>query len=357
MRVINHKTMRLIVGLIALFMPTTVWLLSYEPNLSSISSSYWTDTGDIFVGCLFAVGFFLAAYNGRGKCGVLEKIISRVAAFFALCIALFPALDTVDPIEDPPAWILYISNNNSHIIHNASAVAFFVCLILILLIFSFRASRKGKTCRSIAYLGYSIGMLIGMPVMYVVLELYLDWYDSLFYVEYFGLVLFGLGWIHAGVYAEERKRVCSEIVKLITIPNLNPGEHNFSTGIELEADVEYYFQAEGCWKDWFLRCGPNGWGPKWNPLAYSSRMRIKGQPFFMLCGNVGKSEDKDFNFFIGNENRWMLADEIKEKFDNLEDRQLYLFANDWDTKEALSNNATLESDQGGPMQVSIYRLK
>ena len=90
MRVINYKTMRVIVGLIALLMPPAVVLLSGQEDLTSMSSisiSYWTDSRDIFVGSLFAVGFFLAAYNGTGKYERSEKWISRVACFFAVIVA------------------------------------------------------------------------------------------------------------------------------------------------------------------------------------------------------------------------------------------------------------------------------
>ena len=62
-RQINHKTMRAMVGVIALFLAPAVWLLSdVDQPLTSISISYWTNAGDIFVGALIAVGFFLFAY-------------------------------------------------------------------------------------------------------------------------------------------------------------------------------------------------------------------------------------------------------------------------------------------------------
>lgn len=53
---------RLIVGLIGLFLAVVLTLLSGTKegdNIPSMSASYWTDSGDIFVGCLFVVGFYL----------------------------------------------------------------------------------------------------------------------------------------------------------------------------------------------------------------------------------------------------------------------------------------------------------
>ena len=213
MRVINYKRMRLVIGLIAFLMPIAVWLLSGHPGLSSISISYWTHSQDIFVGSLFAVGFFMMAYKTEDQ---------------------------------------------------------------------------------------------GVP---------------------------------AGA------------TKLKKIPNLNPSKRDFSTGIEVEVDAEYFFLAEGCWQDWFIRCGPNGWGPKWKAFTYKNR--IKGQPFFILYGNVGKSNDEDLVFCIGDKYRWSVPEKVKQ----LENRELYLFANDWPTDSAYKNNKELEPDQGGPLKVTIYRLK
>ena len=53
---------RLIVGLIGLFLAVVLTLLSGTKegeNIASMSASYWTDSRDIFVGCLFVVGFYL----------------------------------------------------------------------------------------------------------------------------------------------------------------------------------------------------------------------------------------------------------------------------------------------------------
>ena len=52
-RQINYKTMRIMVGLIAILLaPTVYWLANSSQPLTSISISYWTDAGDVFVGSL-----------------------------------------------------------------------------------------------------------------------------------------------------------------------------------------------------------------------------------------------------------------------------------------------------------------
>jgi hypothetical protein len=58
-RQINHKTMRVIDGAIAVLLAPTVYLLAgSEHTLTSIRILYWTDAHEIFVGSLIVVGFF-----------------------------------------------------------------------------------------------------------------------------------------------------------------------------------------------------------------------------------------------------------------------------------------------------------
>jgi len=347
-RVINHKTMRVIIGSIAILMPIVVVLLSGYHELSSISISYWTDSHDIFVGSLVVVAFFLSAYNGTGTCGKdMEYWLSKAAFIFAMCVALFPTTDFKGCEDCAPSWIMSISNFiglKSHEIHHTAAILLFICLFLLISFFSIRAKRKGKLLRSQFYRGISFGMLLGMPGVYFLGKLS-EWYEPLFAVEVVGLSLFGVGWLVAGWYKTESQDLPEGATKLKEI-EVDPRNPDFPTGIAVQANAQYLFLAEGCWKDWFMECGPNGWGPKWNPLTYKNR--VKWKPFFLLCGNIGK--DDKHAFYIGDKHTWTVPQEVK-KFD---DRQLYLFANDWENK--YTNNKPLKSDRGGPLKVTIYRL-
>ena len=88
---IDHRTMKLIVGLIALSLPTLTNFLATLAGspLASISESYWRGgwPQTIFVGFLFAIASFLLAYNGRSR---PEMLLSKVAAGAALGVAMFP---------------------------------------------------------------------------------------------------------------------------------------------------------------------------------------------------------------------------------------------------------------------------
>lgn len=347
LRVIDHKKMRAAVGAIALLMPVAVVYLSGKPELDSISASYWTDSRDIFVGSLIAVGFFLFAYNGTGTCGRdLEFALSKVACVFSIGIALFPTAQIIDSkeIESGAVWVSQVSSFFGKVpsdLHIFFAISLFVCLFFFMLFFSQRAKRKGKLMRSRFYMFISLAMAIGMPAVYLIGERY-KFYSPIYGIEVTGLVLFGIGWLAAGLYRTEpplAERELSAGLEFITTVQVDPKELNFPTSIQVSPGEKYTFTAEGCWRDWFINCGPNGWGPDWNPLAFKNR--VKWQSFFLLCGNVGK--DDRFAFVIGDSASWVVPDEVGQ----MQDRSLYFFANDWPSM--YSNN------QGISMQVSVYR--
>ena len=73
-RTFDYVTLRLLVGLIAFAIPLVVSFLARPTALESISASYHTDAQDAFVGMLFIVAAFLAAYRGHEpKQGVVSK--------------------------------------------------------------------------------------------------------------------------------------------------------------------------------------------------------------------------------------------------------------------------------------------
>ena len=204
-RQINYKAMRVIVGLITILLAPTVYLLAGTgAKLESISISYWTDSHDIFVGALFAVGFFLAAYNGSGSFKDWEYILSKLACFFAVCIALFPTKGFSE--NDVAAkWISFVSeliNLEITTIHYGSAIFLFVCLIAMMWFFSNRAKRKSKPVRALFYRCISILMGVGIVVLFAFGNI-MGLETTILLVEWWGLTLFGIGWLTAGAYKSE----------------------------------------------------------------------------------------------------------------------------------------------------------
>ncbi len=201
-RQINYKVMRVIVGVVALLLSPTVWFLSdSETGLTSISFSYWTDSRDIFVGSLIAVGFFLSAYNGSGNGRDWEYRLSKLACIFAICVAFFPT--SGKSIEHVPAhWVQTIAGLfglQPCSVHYTAAILLFTCLIAMMWFFSIRAKSKGKPGRANFYRIVSILMVVGIVGLFLLGEiLKLD--DMLFWIEVWGLSLFGIGWLVAGSY-------------------------------------------------------------------------------------------------------------------------------------------------------------
>ncbi len=109
--VFNYKTLRLLVGIVALLLPLIVFLVAWMwtgKSVDSISASYWVDqTRDLFVGALFVIATLMAAYNGHDpqknnnnkpktwhKRIFTEGRLSRAAALGAIGVALFPTTRT-----------------------------------------------------------------------------------------------------------------------------------------------------------------------------------------------------------------------------------------------------------------------
>lgn len=88
---INHQTLKLILGLIALCLPFLAYTLSLPQNINSVSESYHQDgwARNIFVGFLFAIAAFLMAYKGyrQSKFILSEMVLSKIARVVAVLVA------------------------------------------------------------------------------------------------------------------------------------------------------------------------------------------------------------------------------------------------------------------------------
>lgn len=204
-REINYKTMRVVVGIIAILLAPLVHFFSgSQEELTSISISYWTDARDIFVGSLVAVGFFLFAYNGEGGKADWEFYLSKAACLFAVCVALFPTTGYSN-VNVAPAWTATLSGalglRPTHV-HYCAAILLFACLIVMMWFFSYRALRKNKRSRAYFYRLVAILMALGIGALFVIGRM-LGWDNTVWYVEVWGLSLFGIGWLAAGTYKTE----------------------------------------------------------------------------------------------------------------------------------------------------------
>jgi hypothetical protein len=196
---INQRTMKFIVGAIAIGLPIAIALLT-GMAVGSISESYWygdpslpMTARSVFVGCLFAIASFLFAYNGEDS---KETLPSKIAGFSALGVAL-------DPCD---------CDKHAHALsgfHFAFAAAMFGILAWFCWHFRQRAlakllkdgnSKAGR--RANIYLTCFVAMMIAILVMGVRLakrDWFGDWPDVIFCMEALGLFAFGLSWSTASL--------------------------------------------------------------------------------------------------------------------------------------------------------------
>ncbi len=95
----DPKKLRKLVGLTGILLPTSLLLIGLSfPQIctyKTMSHYYFAPfAGDIFVGFLFFIGFFLISYKGDFSYGDDTKWDDRISTFAGICafgIALFPA--------------------------------------------------------------------------------------------------------------------------------------------------------------------------------------------------------------------------------------------------------------------------
>jgi membrane protease YdiL (CAAX protease family) len=190
-REIDHRTLKLVVGLTALLLPVLTNLFAH-PGLTSISAGYY-ETGPsqtIFIGSLFAIASFLLAYNGENR---PQMILSKVACVAALGITLFPC---------------HCGNCGDHcstfnVLHYASAAVMFLVLAYFCYAFYRKALSKGHRE---ARMRAGIYAVCGIAIFIAIFALAFDglthalrdrWPDFTFYGEAAGLWAFGFSWLVA----------------------------------------------------------------------------------------------------------------------------------------------------------------
>lgn len=196
---IDHRVLKLMVGLIGLFLASITSYFSGGTILSiSESHCYGGWARDFFVGAMFAIAAFMAAYNGFSR---TEMLVAKVTAVAAIGVAWFPMrCPTRDEIV-PGA-------------HVVSAIIMFAMLATLCRIFYLRAKSHGlpgsdRRARLYAICGVAIlasmslvvaDSVLGGPIKAIIPRLE-------FYCEELALIAFAVAWLAA-----------SHIVPWITAP-------------------------------------------------------------------------------------------------------------------------------------------
>jgi hypothetical protein len=184
---IDHRTIKLVVGVIAITLPLLTSFFA-KAALTSISASYYEGgwSQSILIGFLFAIASFLLAYNGMSRA---EMVASKVAAIAGLGIALFPC-----KCEEHIELVPYV--------HGISAAVMFLILTYFCYQFFQRARSKGHAQAKLRAAIYAVCAIV-IFVSVVVLAIDRLWDGGFriprltFYGESAGLLAFGISWLTA----------------------------------------------------------------------------------------------------------------------------------------------------------------
>jgi len=187
---IDHRTIKLIVGVVALSLPGLTSLFASAP-LTSISASYYQGgwSQSIYIGFLFAISALLLGYNGHSWS---EMVLSKVASLAGFVSVLFPCA-----CDGHVAPVPYL--------HELAGATTFLILAYFCYAFLRRAWDKGHPqakARAIIYALCGIGIVLtlvvlGSDALLLHGALTARFPRLTFHWEYVGLLAFGIAWLTA----------------------------------------------------------------------------------------------------------------------------------------------------------------
>jgi hypothetical protein len=192
--VIQYLGLRKAVGIIGVSLPFLLiigrWIgegFGFEPT---ISDYYYTNMGDVFVGCMCAIGIFLMSVRGFN---LSDRIAGLIAFVFAVTVAFFPTTDKSGSVVEPG----YIST-----VHITSAALLFTTLAYFCL-FEFTKMAPNPTQRKLkrntVYRVSGITILISIVLIAVFKggDLYAQYKPGLIF-ESLAIEAFGIAWLTKG---------------------------------------------------------------------------------------------------------------------------------------------------------------
>ena len=206
--------LRVGMAVLALVFPPLLWIAGHyihTPLQNSMSAYYHSELRDVFVGILFAIGFFLFLYKGFSKG---EDWTLNIAGALAIGIAVFPmdpdAIFNCKPLcdEDCMRHTQALDRTSQIVIdsglHGWSASLFFVAIFFVCAVFSRETlktmeDRQRKIFWSI-YFSLGAAMVV-LPALLVAMRRFGAFGQdvckdpTIFYVEWAAVWSFGIFWI------------------------------------------------------------------------------------------------------------------------------------------------------------------
>jgi hypothetical protein len=198
--VFSYLALRKAIGILGTALPFVLFvgefIIFHKGIQSSLSYYYYTGMRDVFVGTLFAIGFFLLSYHGYERA---DRIAGVLACIFAVCVALFPTVP-----DASAAGVTRVIG----IFHLASAAAFFGTLIFFsLFLFTKTNPKKKPTRRKLQrnnvykVCGYVMAACILLTFVYAAfpdLQASLAPYTPIYWLETVSIIAFGISWLVKG---------------------------------------------------------------------------------------------------------------------------------------------------------------
>ena len=190
-QIVSYYALRILIGAAGILLPLLLIIGNLITNNSlliefSVSDYYDNSTaGDILVGVLFVLGFFLMTYKGYDK---TDSRVANLGCVFALGVALFPTTST---------------NYVVHIMHFVFALLLFTVFIVFSM-YLFRKTdtntvyTKQKDKRNKVYLACGIIMILciaGIAIGMLWLEKLSTTYHLVFWFELVAFIAFGVSWV------------------------------------------------------------------------------------------------------------------------------------------------------------------
>ena len=197
--VLSYLSLRKAVGIIGVALPFVLVfgnMILKGPGIErSISSYYYTDLGNVFVGSLCAIGVFLLSTRGYDR---RDRIAGYLACIFAVGVALFPTTPQRDATS-PDKFIGILH-------YTFAALLFLTFAFFCLKLFTETDKKKSPTRRKLQRNNvYRVSgfVILACILLIVVVKLpavkpLVERLKPVFWLESLAVVTFGVAWLTKG---------------------------------------------------------------------------------------------------------------------------------------------------------------
>ena len=203
--IISYLAMRRLIGGLGILLPVIVVIggivLGHAGPQFTISSYYYTNMRDCYIGILSGVALFLLSYRGYER---IDDIISTLAGMFAIGLILFPtSLSSGQPVK---VGVFLLDDDISGVIHAIFGGLFFLALSFIsILLFTRRhpgPMGREKRRRNVIYRSCGGAMILAVTCIGVytvfIPKSFLAALFPILTLETFASLAFGISWMVKG---------------------------------------------------------------------------------------------------------------------------------------------------------------